>query len=214
MADEVYDGARIRIRFDGSRCIHARNCVLGMPAVFRPNVSGPWIDPDGADPAEIAAVARRCPSGAIRFEPLDGAPAEAPSARAVVTVQESGPYVVRGNFTVAGAPTLRATLCRCGASKNKPYCDHSHADAGFTATGECPSDPSPAAWPDGSDGTTPCDASPAPNGPLLLSGPVEIVAGSGRTIHRGTKFALCRCGQSSNKPFCDGTHRKVGFTAP
>ncbi|MEQ1506370.1 MAG: (4Fe-4S)-binding protein, partial [Myxococcota bacterium] len=40
---EVYDGARIRIRFEGSRCIHSRNCVLTLPTVFRPNVQGPWI---------------------------------------------------------------------------------------------------------------------------------------------------------------------------
>jgi CDGSH-type Zn-finger protein len=121
---------------------------------------------------------------------------------------ENGPYVVRGDFTVAGAPQLRATLCRCGKSKNKPFCDHSHVD-GFEATGECATrEPQP--WPDGDAPTVAVDL--AVNGPLLITGAVEVIAASGRTIDRGAKFALCRCGQSGNKPFCDGTHRKVGFT--
>ncbi|MBD3853934.1 MAG: CDGSH iron-sulfur domain-containing protein, partial [Acidobacteria bacterium] len=52
---------------------------------------------------------------------------------------------------------------------------------------------------------------PAPNGPLLVSGPLEIMAGTGRAIDRTTNTALCRCGASENKPYCDGTHTKVGF---
>lgn len=207
MSTETYEGRRIRIRFDGSRCIHSRNCVLGLPQVFRPNVDGPWIDPDGAEADEVAALARRCPSGAIRFERLDGAPAEAPSTRTVVQVQENGPYAVRGDVRVAGEPVLRATLCRCGLSKNKPFCDNSHREGGFTATGECASAAAPAAWTE----AAPLEVTPAPDGPLLLSGPVEVIAGSGRTIDRGVKFALCRCGNSANKPFCDGTHRTIGF---
>jgi CDGSH-type Zn-finger protein len=55
--------------------------------------------------------------------------------------------------------------------------------------------------------------SPAPNGPLLLSGNFTIAAASGRRAWRGTKAALCRCGHSNNKPFCDGSHKRVGFQA-
>jgi len=54
---------------------------------------------------------------------------------------------------------------------------------------------------------------PAENGPLLVAGSLEIVSGTGRTIHRCVKAAFCRCGGSSNTPFCDGTHKTNGFRA-
>jgi CDGSH-type Zn-finger protein len=53
----------------------------------------------------------------------------------------------------------------------------------------------------------------AKNGPLLLIGQFEIVASSGRGAWRGARAALCRCGRSQNKPFCDGGHAKADFTA-
>ena len=49
------------------------------------------------------------------------------------------------------------------------------------------------------------------NGPLLLSGGVRIVDAEGNVLYEGEKAALCRCGGSSNKPFCDGTHKNNGF---
>lgn len=49
------------------------------------------------------------------------------------------------------------------------------------------------------------------DGPLIVSGGVEITDSSGGKIDCGDKAALCRCGASSNKPFCDGTHKKIGF---
>ena len=53
-----------------------------------------------------------------------------------------------------------------------------------------------------------------PNGPYLITGPIRIVDPDGKEfrVERET-VALCRCGQSANKPFCDGTHGKVGFQA-
>ena len=55
------------------------------------------------------------------------------------------------------------------------------------------------------------EITPTKDGPLEVAGNVEIVSGTGRTLTRTTKTWLCRCGQSSKKPYCDGTHRKVGF---
>ena len=49
------------------------------------------------------------------------------------------------------------------------------------------------------------------NGPLLVSGGVRVVAADGTVLYEGEKAALCRCGRSGNKPFCDGTHKTVGF---
>jgi CDGSH-type Zn-finger protein/uncharacterized Fe-S cluster protein YjdI len=207
MSRETYEGQHVLIHFDGKRCIHSRNCVLGLPQVFRPNVDGPWIDADGAHVEEIAALARRCPSGAITFQRKDGGPEEAPATRSTVQLQENGPYVVRGDLVIAGERRLRATLCRCGASKRKPYCDGSHREAGFAATAERAARQEVAAWGE----AAPLVVTAATDGPLLLAGPAEVTAGSGHTIDRGVKFALCRCGQSGNKPFCDGTHSKIGF---
>ena len=51
----------------------------------------------------------------------------------------------------------------------------------------------------------------APNGPLLVEGPVELRDASGETVATGRKGALCRCGASANKPFCDGSHVAIGF---
>jgi len=51
------------------------------------------------------------------------------------------------------------------------------------------------------------------NGPLMVEGNLSIIKMSGGNIKEGEKFFLCRCGQSSNKPFCDGTHKKVEFKA-
>ncbi len=100
--------------------------------------------------------------------------------------------------------------CRAlDASKNKPYCDGSHVAKSFRATGEPETQESqPLAVRNGVLKVT-----PAKNGPLLLEGSVEVVSGTGRTLNRVSKTALCRCGQSSKKPYCDGTHAKVGFTS-
>ncbi len=52
---------------------------------------------------------------------------------------------------------------------------------------------------------------PRPNGPLYVRGQVRIVDADGGLIREDTRVALCRCGASENKPFCDGSHRRVGF---
>lgn len=204
---EIVEGRVARIRFDGKRCIHARQCVLGQPNVFRANVQGDWIDPDAASWEELLAAAERCPSGAIQVERIDGGPGEQPFGRNALAVLENGPYAARGALRIDGAEATRATLCRCGASKNKPYCDGSHVAAGFTATGELPP---PASLPDWS-APGPLTISPLPDGPLKVEGPHEVTCGTGRAIRRADGAFLCRCGGSKNKPFCDGTHRTIGF---
>lgn len=204
---EIVEGKTVRLTFDGSRCIHARNCVLGLPQVFKANVEGPWIDPDAASTEELLTIASRCPSGAIVVARLDDGPGEQASGRNVVAVLENGPYAVRGDVKVAGNTCLRTTLCRCGASKNKPYCDGSHV-GNFVATGDYPAPASLPAW--GPAGAL--EFTPIPDGPLKVAGSHEITSACGRAAKRGDTAFLCRCGQSGNKPFCDGTHRKTGFT--
>lgn len=207
---EVVEGKAVRIRFDGAKCIHSRNCVLSLPQVFKANVEGPWIDPDAAAPGEVSALAARCPSGAIVAERLDGVPQEAPPGRNSVAVLENGPYAVRGALRIGGAEAgTRATLCRCGASKNKPYCDASHLTAGFRATGEFPTPSELPAW----GAASALEVTPIPNGPLKVAGEHEVTCGTGHPVKRGGQAFLCRCGGSAAKPFCDGTHRTNGFVA-
>jgi len=208
---EEIKGKLVTLRFDGAKCIHSRQCVLGRPDVFVPNVSGEWIHPDNATPEEIEALAVNCPSGAIMYERHDGERAEAPPKVNVARVRENGPNAIHAEMEIAGVGrVLRATLCRCGASKNKPFCDGSHTAAGFQATGEpATAESQPLAARNGALKVT-----PLPNGPLLVEGSLELCSGTGRTINRVGKAALCRCGQSANKPYCDGTHGRVGFQAP
>ncbi len=197
----------ITLRFDGRRCIHSRHCVLEAPTVFLANTPGAWIHPESTSVEHCVRVAHNCPSGAITYERHDGGPQEAAPSVNVVRVRENGPYAVSAQIELPGASELRATLCRCGRSKRKPYCDGSHAAAGFVATGEpatLPSEPL-------AERSGPLAITPLANGPLQLSGNVEICAGTGRTVLRTQSARLCRCGGSENKPFCDGTHARIGF---
>ena len=203
---EEVEGKDVTIRFEAKKCIHSRGCVLGRPDVFVPNVQGAWIHPDAATADEVAELAHNCPSGAITYIRRDGRD-ETPPIVNTIRVRENGPLACHAEMTIDGVPALRTTLCRCGRSTNKPFCDGSHATAGFVATGEPATRPSePLAVRDGQLAIV-----GAENGPLLVSGNVEIVSGTGHTIDRCVKAALCRCGGSANKPFCDGTHKTNGF---
>jgi CDGSH-type Zn-finger protein/uncharacterized Fe-S cluster protein YjdI len=209
-AIEEARGKRVLLRFEGKRCIHARFCVLGAPGVFLANVKGPWLRPDAIPAEDLVAIAHECPSGAITYERLDGGPPEHAPPVNLLRVRENGPLAFHAQLEIGGrGSAFRATLCRCGASKNKPLCDGSHASIPFVASGEAPTqstDPLPSR-----DGAL--VVSPLRNGPLAVTGNLEICSGTGRTVARVQQARLCRCGGSSNKPFCDGTHARNGFIA-
>lgn len=207
---EVARGRQVSVIFEGRRCIHSRHCVLDAPSVFKANTPGEWIYPDSVPVETVLGVAHNCPSGAIRYERHDGgAPEDAPPVNQL-RIRENGPYAVHAALTLAGRDDgYRATLCRCGQSNNKPWCDGTHATAGFVATGEPRSGSvDPLAVRDG-----PLDVTPLKNGPLQVRGNLEVCAGTGRTVARITEARLCRCGQSANKPFCDLSHLAAGFSA-
>jgi len=125
-------GDKLELMFETRRCIHARFCVTGAPKVFLANVQGPWIHPDAMPVERVVEIAHACPSGAIRYRRVDGASDETAPPVNLASVRERGPYAFRGRLQLDGeACGFRATLCRCGASKNKPFCDGSHYDAGF-----------------------------------------------------------------------------------
>jgi CDGSH-type Zn-finger protein/uncharacterized Fe-S cluster protein YjdI len=206
---EVVEADDIVVRFSAKRCIHARFCVTKAPTVFLANVEGPWIHPETMAAEELSAVSRECPSGAIQYHRKDGHADEAAPPVNLASVREGGPYALRAPLLINGeAIGYRATLCRCGASKNKPYCDGSHHEVNFAATGEPPTGQKTDMLPmrDG-----PLEVNPQPDGPLMVRGNLEIISGTGRMVARVTACRLCRCGGSATKPFCDGTHAKIGF---
>jgi CDGSH-type Zn-finger protein len=128
----------------------------------------------------------------------------------VARIRENGPLALHAELEIEGprgGSMFRATLCRCGASKNKPYCDGSHAAVPFVASGEPPTEPTDPLPTRGGR----LRVLPTKDGPLMVDGNLEICAGTGRTVKRVTSARLCRCGGSSKKPFCDGTHARIGF---
>jgi CDGSH-type Zn-finger protein/uncharacterized Fe-S cluster protein YjdI len=205
---EIAPGAKLDLLFETKRCIHARFCVTGAPEVFLANVQGAWLHPDAVEVERVVEIAHACPSGAVQYRRKDGVHDETAPPVNLASLRESGPYAFRGQLELDGEPIgFRATLCRCGASRNKPFCDSSHHEVGFNATGE------PASAKTDSlavrNGVLAID--PQLNGPLSVRGNLEITSGTGRVVSRVTAAKLCRCGGSSTKPFCDGTHTRIGF---
>ena len=210
--DRRYEGDEVDITYNLKRCIHAKFCVNGLSSVFDID-KRPWIDADGAGADKIADVIGQCPSGALHYDRKDGGAAETPPETNTVTVWDDSYLSFHGDLTIQGATVditgeTRATLCRCGASSNKPFCDNTHRDIEFE-TGEPESKNSDGTAASG--GTLRIDVSP--DGPYVLDGNFQIRTADGREILSGDDTALCRCGQSDDKPFCDGTHKRAGFEA-
>jgi len=208
-----YPGKNTNVAWHGRLCIHIGECGRAQGDLF---VGGrdPWCQPDLATDEEVAEIVCRCPTGALTVEFAGDAETEQPEPVNTVNVAYNGPLFIRGRLAVEDAPNdapglaFRAALCRCGKSRNKPFCDNSHEKKGFSdygAVGEVGSG-SPEAGGE-------LMIKPIKDGPLMLSGNLTIRNSSGRDAWHGTRVALCRCGESENKPFCDGTHKRVSFSS-
>lgn len=206
----LYSGTDIDVEWDKRLCIHIGECGYSKGALF---VTGrdPWCQPDLSSTGEVKEVVERCPSGALVCKTKDDQITETATSKNTVTVSYQGPYFMKGDLAIEQSLSdmpgikFRAALCRCGLSRNKPFCDNSHEGQfkDYGAVGEA-GEPLK-----GAGGKL--DITPLKDGPLLLSGNVSIKASSGRTAWQGNNVALCRCGASKNKPFCDGTHKTIGF---
>ena len=170
-----------------------------------------WVDAKQARADEIADVVQRCPTGALHFRRKDGDPVEPTPSRNVLRITPDGPLYLSGDLEIR-TPTgmlkeTRAALCRCGASRNKPFCDGSHEAIRFCASGALG-----VYVVAGERATGPLRVMPTTNGPCLIEGSFTFVSSDGAARGAcGPKTALCRCGHSRNKPFCDGSHLRVGF---
>jgi uncharacterized Fe-S cluster protein YjdI/CDGSH-type Zn-finger protein len=136
MARRTYEDDAIRVFWNSDLCIHFAACLRMGGGVFDTG-RRPWVDLSLADTDTVVAAIESCPSGALRYERLDGLPGEQPDVPTTVVPWPNGPLMVRGELevndsrgdTFVAGP--RATLCRCGASKNQPFCDVSHRSIGF-----------------------------------------------------------------------------------
>jgi uncharacterized Fe-S cluster protein YjdI len=123
MSVKCYEGQEIEVTYDATTCLHAAECVRGMPAVFD-TAKRPWIAPDSGEPEALATVIRRCPTGALHYRLREGEP-EQPRVPTRVRVPDDGPLLIDGDIELDGKRETRAALCRCSASGNQPYCDRS-----------------------------------------------------------------------------------------
>jgi CDGSH-type Zn-finger protein/uncharacterized Fe-S cluster protein YjdI len=208
----AYTGEEIDVTYDIKRCIHAEECIKRMPAVFDLK-KRPWIQPNNGDVDTLAEVITHCPTGALHYERKDGGAAEATPDTNSITLDEDGPVYLRGQITLKNTSgdvileDTRVAMCRCGASNNKPLCDNEHLKIDFQASTTVGDEDSA----DIAEATGELVLEPSLNGPMHVTGNFEILGPDGSTLYRGNDTWLCRCGGSSNKPFCDNTHRTNGF---
>lgn len=132
-----YVGKEITIHDNRKICSHAAECVNNLPSVFKFNAR-PWINPDAADKQQIINTIKKCPSGALGYS-IDEVEYKDQERMSMVTVSKDGPYTITGVIDLIGDNIQFAegfskehyTLCRCGASNNKPFCDGMHITINF-----------------------------------------------------------------------------------
>ncbi len=142
-----------------------------------------------------------------------------PEAKGTITVRPNGPYRVEGGVPLEDADgkpfELKPaySLCRCGKSANKPYCDGTHKECGFVGTETADS-----SAPAGAAGPTAVDEASLirvmRDGPYEVVGPPTLTYSDGRIYETSASYRLCRCGASKSKPFCDDSHIEAGFRNP
>ncbi|NOZ10247.1 MAG: hypothetical protein GXP09_04285 [Gammaproteobacteria bacterium] len=132
---DKYVGEKITVLFNGAACAHAAHCINDLPSVFKTDADI-WIQPDSTSVKELIDQIEKCPSGALSYS-INGEEKKNLQSNPNVTVLKDGPYAVVGGIDLVGQEWCDGVsnecyvLCRCGASKNKPFCDGSHAVIGF-----------------------------------------------------------------------------------
>ena len=131
-----YEGESLTIHDNRGVCSHKGNCTDNAPKVFRMKTE-PWIDPDEQDADETAKVIETCPSGALSYT-KDGVLHKDLDREPGITIMSKASYYVVGGIEFkdddGNKPESKEhyTLCRCGQSKNKPFCSGQHWKVEFT----------------------------------------------------------------------------------
>ncbi|MEM7241553.1 MAG: CDGSH iron-sulfur domain-containing protein [Pseudomonadota bacterium] len=131
-----YAGKDVTVHFSKLLCSHAGECGKRAAHIFNVKEK-PWVKPDEGTLDQIKEVVANCPSGALRFEQNDGPEAITDDA-VKIEVEKNGPYWVRNvdtnsNYWADGQSEKKYVLCRCGLSKNKPFCDGTHYEQNWIA---------------------------------------------------------------------------------
>ncbi len=159
--DREYTNGEITVFWKPSKCIHATTCFRELLEVFNPR-KRPWVNMKGASTEKIIEVTNKCPTQAITWKynrDLDHIPKENATAyreeetpetvyeekekeedtgTVKIQIMKNGPILVEGNFKVIGIDgnelrtMIMTSFCRCGRSRNQPYCDGTHRKTGFT----------------------------------------------------------------------------------
>lgn len=210
--DKTYTGTEVDITYSTKRCLHAAECTTHLAEVFDVK-KRPWINADGTSAERIAQVIQTCPSGALHYQPKNEELIESVPSSNRIIVHTDGYLQFIGNLVIQGGQVqiedeTRATLCRCGASEKKPFCDNTHQQIDFqtdTLTFVKQDD-------EAEQGGQLIITAHA-NGSYEVGGNFQIEDENGTVIFTGSKTWLCRCGGSNKKPFCDGTHNNNDFAA-
>jgi CDGSH-type Zn-finger protein/uncharacterized Fe-S cluster protein YjdI len=204
----VFASPEITVTWSRRRCTHVAECLRGLPAVFEAG-RVPWIAPERAPADQVAEVVLRCPTGALHYQRHDGGAAEPVPATNTVVLDPDGPLYLEGDIELAAADgtvvfrDTRVALCRCGYTRNRPFCDASHWTAGFEDEGALGEGGTPAGGDAAAAG--PLKVAFGAGGPLYLEGRF-VLAGADGARRELDGAELCRCGVSRNRPFCDGSH--------
>ena len=134
-----YRTDEIAVLWEPAYCIHTANCIRSLPHVFNPR-DRPWVHVEAASADAIAEAVMRCPTGALHFRRLDGGPQEGVLQDTYILSVPDGPLYLRGEIALEDERgeirrDTRMALCRCGKSRNKPFCDNSHRLSGFQDPG-------------------------------------------------------------------------------
>lgn len=134
-----YTNGEITVVWKPDLCIHATNCFTELPKVFIP-YERPWVDMKGASTNEIIDTVGHCPTDALTFYWNNENKKDKKEKEKVATelsIMKNGPFLIKGSFKIFDTDgneivtESTAALCRCGQTKNKPFCDGSHVNAGF-----------------------------------------------------------------------------------
>lgn len=134
--EKKYTTDEVNVIWKPDLCIHSGKCVGALPNVFKPKEK-PWIQLEGANSEAVKKAVLNCPSGALS---LGGVRSEEPDSGKTVAISfiDNGPMIVTGSVDLAYGDDVkkpsgpRTAFCRCGASANKPFCDGSHRQSGFS----------------------------------------------------------------------------------
>ena len=138
-----YKSKDITVHWKPRECVHAGTCFRELRKVFDPS-RRPWVDLSQGQTDEIIDIVNRCPTDALTYEQnrsnndsvkIDNDNENTDSVN--ITIMRNGPILAEGNFTIIGVDgkkteiTNITSFCRCGMSKNPPFCDGTHNKRGF-----------------------------------------------------------------------------------